>query len=61
MTVKSILFFYIRDIQMLATSSEKPTHSQAHFILLVPHKIKRAYPSPPPPNKIIVLQILNNR
>lgn len=33
----------------LYTSSEKPPHVQAHFILLVPHKIKRAFTAPPPP------------
>jgi hypothetical protein len=31
----------------LATSSEKPTRRQVHFILLVPHKIKRACLFPP--------------
>ncbi|PQB07269.1 hypothetical protein BST83_08950 [Polaribacter filamentus] len=31
----------------LATSSKKPTHSQAHFIFFVPQKIKRACLYPP--------------
>ena len=36
-------------INKLATSSENQPHGQAHFILFVPLKIKRAYPSSPPP------------
>ena len=30
-------------------AEKNPSHGKAHFILLVPHKIKRACPSPPPP------------
>jgi len=30
---------------------EKPPHVQAHLILLVPHKIKRAFSSPTPPTQ----------
>ena len=31
---------------------ENPPHVQAHLILFVPHKIKRAFTSPPPPDNI---------
>jgi len=31
---------------------EKPPHVQAHLILLVPHKIKRPFTSPPPPHEV---------
>ena len=38
------------NIYMLFSSKLKksPSHGQAHFILLVPHKIKRACLFPPP-------------
>jgi hypothetical protein len=42
---------------------ENPPHVQAHFILFVPHKIKRAFSSPPTyliisnPKQIIVPNI----
>ena len=29
---------------------KSPPHVQAHLFLLVPHKIKRAFTSPPPPS-----------
>jgi hypothetical protein len=32
---------------------KSPPHGQAHFILLVPHKIKRACPFPPPPDSVV--------
>jgi len=32
--------------------NKKPPSVQAHFILFVPHKIKRAFSTPPPPLKI---------
>lgn len=41
--------------------TEKPPHVQAHFILLVTHKIKRAFTSSLPPNQIIVVELLINR
>jgi hypothetical protein len=42
---------YYEHITELPTSGKKenPPHVQAHLILLVPHKIKRAFTSPPPP------------
>jgi len=45
--VRNIATFPTR--ALYAIEKEKPPHVQAHFILFVPHKTKRAFTSPPPP------------
>lgn len=40
---------WVLNTNVVRKLKKEPPHVQAHFILLVPHKIKRACPSPPPP------------